>query len=76
MEWYIDRGKPKNLEKKTCTSATSSTTNLTWIYPGANQGLRGERPATNDMSHGTALISSVTQLVCHNILNSNAFQHI
>jgi hypothetical protein len=31
-----------------------STTNLTWIDQGANPGLRGERPATNDLSHGTA----------------------
>jgi hypothetical protein len=33
-----------------------STTNPTWIDPGANPGLRGERPATNDLSHGTALV--------------------
>jgi hypothetical protein len=32
-------------------SATLSTTNPTWIDPGANQGLRGERPATNRLSH-------------------------
>jgi hypothetical protein len=25
----------------------------TWIDPGANPGFRGERPATNDLSHGT-----------------------
>jgi hypothetical protein len=31
-------------------SATLSTTNPTWIDPG----LRGERPATNRLSHGTA----------------------
>jgi hypothetical protein len=37
--------------KKTCPSATLSTTNPTWIDPG----LRGERPATNDLSYGTAL---------------------
>jgi hypothetical protein len=35
-------------------SATLSTTNHTWIDPGANPGLRGERPATNRLSHGTA----------------------
>jgi hypothetical protein len=35
-------------------SATLSTTNPTWIDPGANPGLRGERPATDDLSHGTA----------------------
>jgi hypothetical protein len=39
--------------RKTCPSATLSTTNPTWIEPGANPGLRGESPATNDLSHGT-----------------------
>jgi hypothetical protein len=37
-------------------SATLSTTNPTGIEPGANPGLRGERPATNRLSHGTARI--------------------
>jgi hypothetical protein len=36
-------------------SAILSTTSPTWIDPGANPGLRGERPATNRLSHGTAL---------------------
>jgi hypothetical protein len=31
-----------------------STTNPTWIDPGANPGLRCERSAANDLSHGTA----------------------
>jgi hypothetical protein len=35
---------------KTCPSATPSTTNPTW-----NPGLRDGRPATNHLSHGTAL---------------------
>jgi hypothetical protein len=39
---------------ETLPSATLSTTNPTWIDPGANPGLRGERPATNRLSHGTA----------------------
>jgi hypothetical protein len=34
-------------------SATLSTTNPTWIDPG----LRGERPATNRLSHGTAFVA-------------------
>ena len=38
---------------KTCPSATFSTTNPTWTEPGSNPGLRGERPATNRLSHGT-----------------------
>jgi hypothetical protein len=40
-------------------SATLSTTNPTWIDPGANPGLRGKRPATNRLSHGTALASTI-----------------
>jgi hypothetical protein len=38
--------------RKTCSSATLSTTNPTWTYPGSNPGLRGERLATNRLSHG------------------------
>jgi hypothetical protein len=48
-----DRGKPKTWEKN-CPSATLSTTNPTRIDPGANPGFRGERPATNHLSHDTA----------------------
>ena len=41
------RGKP-------FSSDTLSTTNPTWTGPGSNPGLRGERPVTNRLSHGTA----------------------
>jgi hypothetical protein len=34
-------------------NATFFTTNPTWIDPGANPGLHGERSATNRLSHGT-----------------------
>jgi hypothetical protein len=47
-------GKNRRTRRETCPSATLSTTNPTWIDPGANLGLHGERPATNDLSHGTA----------------------
>jgi hypothetical protein len=40
--------------RKTCPSATLSTTNSTWIDPSANPGLSGERKATNPLSHSTA----------------------
>jgi hypothetical protein len=43
---------------KTCPSATLSTTNPTRTDPGSNLGLRGERPATNRLSHDTALITT------------------
>jgi hypothetical protein len=37
-----------------CPIVTVSTTNPTWSEPGANIGLRGERPATNSLSSCTA----------------------
>jgi hypothetical protein len=46
-------GENRRTRRKTCPSATLST-NPTWIDPSANPGLRGEMPATNDLSHGTA----------------------
>jgi hypothetical protein len=49
-------GENRRTWRKTCPSATLYTTNPTWIDPGANPGLRGERPATNDLSHGTVLM--------------------
>jgi hypothetical protein len=39
----------------TCPSATLSTTNLTWLDPGLNPGRRGEKSATNRLSHDAAL---------------------
>jgi hypothetical protein len=48
-------GENRRTRRKTCPSATLSTTNPTWIDPGTNSGLRCERTATNDLSHGTAL---------------------
>jgi hypothetical protein len=43
-----------------------STTNPTWIDPGANPGLRGEMPATDDLSE---LVQKV--LYQHLITNTN-----
>jgi hypothetical protein len=47
-------GENRSTRGKTCPSATLSTTNPTWTDPESNPGLRGERPATNRLSHGTA----------------------
>jgi hypothetical protein len=47
-------GENRSTRVKTCPSATLSTTNLTWTEPGSNPGLRGERPATSRLSHGTS----------------------
>jgi hypothetical protein len=51
------QGKPK-YSKKTCPSATSSTTNPTWPDPGSNPGSRGGKPATNHLNYGAALTLS------------------
>jgi hypothetical protein len=47
--------------RKTSLSTTLSTTNPTWIDPDANPDLRGERPATKRLSHGTALSPGLKQ---------------
>jgi hypothetical protein len=47
-------GENRSTRRKPRPSATLFTTNPTWTYPGSNPGLRGERPATNRLSHGTA----------------------
>jgi hypothetical protein len=50
-EWYF--AGETEVFGENLPSATLSTTNPTWIDPGAYPGLRGERPATNRLSHGT-----------------------
>jgi hypothetical protein len=51
-------GENRRTRRKTCPSATMSTTNPTWIDPGVNTRLRGERPATNDLRYGTAKLNT------------------
>jgi hypothetical protein len=62
-------GENRRTERKTCPSATLSTTNPTWIVLGANSDLRVGRPKTNHLSHGTALSPGINQpivrLVAH-----------
>jgi hypothetical protein len=50
-------GEKRRTRRKTCPSATFSATYPTWIDRVANLGLSCERPATNDVSHGTAQCS-------------------
>jgi hypothetical protein len=58
--WYVNMesyggiiltGKIQRTQRKTCPSATLSSTNHTRNDPGANSGLRGESPLTNHLSH-------------------------
>jgi hypothetical protein len=48
-------GENRSTRGKTCPSVTLSIINPMWIEPGSNPGLRGVRPSTNRLSHGTAL---------------------
>jgi hypothetical protein len=45
--------------RKACPSDTLSITNPTWTNLSANPGLRGERPETNCLSHGTAVYVNI-----------------
>jgi hypothetical protein len=47
--------KRPSIRRKTCPSATLSTTNPTQTDPGSNPSLRDGRPAANSLSHGAAL---------------------
>jgi hypothetical protein len=71
VEWNW-QGKTEVLREKTCPSATLSTTNHTWTDPGSNPGLRGERPATNPLSHTTALVI-INTMAKYKSLNSENF---
>jgi hypothetical protein len=51
--------------RKTCPSDTLSTTNPTRSGPGANRSLRGERPATNRLSHSTPSHDTNISLLTH-----------
>jgi hypothetical protein len=56
---------------KTCPSATLSTTNPTMTDPGSNPRLRGDRPATNRLSHGTEHLSITYCLLLSNTVLIN-----
>jgi hypothetical protein len=57
-------GENRSTRGKTCPSATLSTTYPTWNDPGSNPGLRGERAATDRLSHGTTTGGTYVDQVC------------
>jgi hypothetical protein len=58
--WWNDTYKGnRSAGIKTCPSAILSVTNLTWTGQGSNPGLRGERLATNRLSHVTAWVALI-----------------
>jgi hypothetical protein len=48
-------GENPRTQTEPCPSTALSTTNPTWTDPDANPILRDDRPATNSLSHGTAM---------------------
>jgi hypothetical protein len=56
-------GENRSTRRKTCPSATLPTTNPTCTDPRSNPDLRGERPVTNRLSHGTAYLIAYSSLV-------------
>jgi hypothetical protein len=56
-------GENRKTRRETCPSSTLSNTNLTWTDLGRKPGFCGEKPATNLLSYGTALILSLTGIV-------------
>jgi hypothetical protein len=60
-------GENRSTREKSCPSATLSTINPTWNDPGSNPFLRGERPVTNRLSHGTAVCKTYYLLYRRNL---------
>jgi hypothetical protein len=58
---YIDRGNWRT-RRKAWLSTTLFTTNHTWIDPGANPDLRGEKPATNGQRSGYQCFGEIKSL--------------
>jgi hypothetical protein len=52
-------GENRSTRGKTCPSVTLPTTNPTCTDPRSNPCLRGDRPATNRLSHSTAVSTSL-----------------
>jgi hypothetical protein len=71
------RGENRSTWGKTCQSVTLSSTNPTWTDTGLNPDFRGERPATNRLSHGTARNMAVreTRDVPVSKIDTQRFRH-
>jgi hypothetical protein len=65
-QWWTDTDtvKLKNSEK-TFPTPTLSTTNPTWSALGMNLGFHDEKPATNSLSYGMALLDYCYGVVSH-----------
>jgi hypothetical protein len=76
VEWEL--AEETEVLEKTCSSATLSTTNSTWLDLGSNPGHHGGKRATNSEKYGTASQQYYwkLQLIYRQIqfLYSNVFQ--
>jgi hypothetical protein len=64
-------------QRKNCSSATSSTMNLTWSHSGLNPGLLGEKVASSHLSYGMAIIYENKSLTCGKIhIYWNCLHHL
>jgi len=52
--WNDNDGENPNYSEKACRSATLPITDATWTGLESKAGLRGDRPGSNRLSHGTA----------------------
>jgi hypothetical protein len=70
--WNEDWQRTPKYSVKTCPSATLSTTNPTWLDPGANLDCRSRKPKTNRLSCGAAGQIWFTQFsFSYSLLKSN-----
>jgi hypothetical protein len=60
-QWNDTGRENQRIQRKSCPNATLSTTNPTWTDKGANLDFHSERPATNRLSHGTAILTDQTR---------------
>jgi hypothetical protein len=54
QRWKVMTGESRRTRRNPCPNATHVTKSQIWADMDMNQGLRGGKPATNGLSHGTA----------------------
>jgi hypothetical protein len=69
-------GENRIIRRWTCPSATLTTINSTWTDLGANSGLRGEGPATNSLSHDTAVTYIINNAYIHTYMHTHTHTRI
>jgi hypothetical protein len=60
----ISTGEVRNTQRNISATVTFSTTNPTQPGLGSKAGIRGDRPATNHLNHGVAILKTDISLNC------------